>query len=283
MFGAQILIGALIIVFREVIEAGLIVGIVLAVTQGVAGRLGYIAGGMAAGLAGAGLVAVFAGTLASLLAGSGQEVFNASILIVAALMLTWHNVWMARHGREMAQDLKHVGAEVQSGTRSLLALAVVIGVAVLREGSEVVLFLYGVVVSSGETGWQILLGSAFGLALGVGLSFITFAGLVRIPLKHLFRVTGVLIAFMAAGMTAQSVAFLEQADIATVMGRAVWNTSRLLPDKSILGRILHTLFGYTDRPTELQLLVYVAALVTIFALMKALAPREAAPRAVPAE
>jgi high-affinity iron transporter len=277
------LIGALIIVFREVIEAGLIVGIVLAVTQGVTGRVGYIAGGMVAGLAGAGLVAVFAGTLASLLEGSGQEVFNASILIVAALMLTWHNVWMARHGREMAQDLKHVGAEVQSGTRSLLALAVVIGVAVLREGSEVVLFLYGVVVSSGETGWQILLGSALGLALGVGLSFITFAGLVRIPLKHLFRVTGVLIAFMAAGMTAQSVAFLEQADIATVMGRAVWNTSVMLPDRSILGRILHTLFGYTDRPTELQLLVYVTALITIFALMKVLAPREAAPRAVPAE
>ena len=277
------MIGALIIVFREVIEAGLIVGIVLAVTQGVTGRVGYIAGGMVAGLAGAGLVAVFAGTLASLLEGSGQEVFNASILIVAALMLTWHNVWMARHGREMAQDLKHVGAEVQSGTRSLLALAVVIGVAVLREGSEVVLFLYGVVVSSGETGWQILLGSALGLALGVGLSFITFAGLVRIPLKHLFRVTGVLIAFMAAGMTAQSVAFLEQADIATVMGRAVWNTSVMLPDRSILGRILHTLFGYTDRPTELQLLVYVAALITIFALMKVLAPREAAPRAVPAE
>ncbi|WP_158808210.1 FTR1 family protein [Beijerinckia sp. L45] len=277
------MIGALIIVFREVIEAGLIVGIVLAVTHGVPGRLPYVAGGIVAGLAGAGLVAIFAGALASLLEGSGQEVFNASILIVAALMLTWHNVWMAKHGREMAQDLKKVGAEVQSGTRSLFALAVVIGVAVLREGSEVVLFLYGVVVSSGATGWQILVGGALGLALGVGLSAITFAGLVRIPLKHLFRVTSVLIAFMAAGMAAQAVAFLEQADIATVMGRAVWNTSRVLPDNSILGRILHTLFGYTDRPSELQLLVYVAALLVIFGLMKALAPHERSTRPIPAE
>ena len=277
------MIGALIIVFREVIEAGLIVGIVLAVTQGVPGRLPYIAGGMGAGLAGAGLVAIFAGALASMLEGSGQEVFNASILIVAALMLTWHNVWMAKHGREMAQDLKKVGAEVQSGTRSLFALAVVIGVAVLREGSEVVLFLYGVVVSSGATGWQILLGGVFGLALGVSLSGITFAGLVRIPLKHLFRVTSVLIAFMAAGMAAQSVAFLEQADIATVMGRAVWNTSRVLPDNSILGRVLHTLFGYTDRPSELQLVVYVAALLIIFGLMKTLAPTGQSRTPLPAE
>jgi high-affinity iron transporter len=271
-------IGALIIVFREVIEAGLIVGIVLAVTQGIPARLPYVAGGIGAGLAGAALVAVFAGALSALMEGSGQEIFNASILIIAALMLTWHNVWMAKHGREMARDLKAVGAEVRSGARSLLALAIVVGVAVLREGSEVVLFLYGVVISSGETGWRILIGGLLGLALGAALSFITFRGLVRIPIKHLFRVTGVLIAFMAAGMVAQAVAFLEQADIATIMSHAVWNTSRVLPDNSILGRVLHTLFGYTDRPSELQLAVYAAALIVIFGLMRLMAPIEPAPR-----
>lgn len=277
------MLSALIIVFREVIEAGLIVGIVLAVTQSVKGRVPYIGGGILAGLAGAGLVAVFAGALSSLMAGSGQEVFNASILIVAALMLTWHNVWMAKHGREMARDLKQVGAEVESGDRSLFALAVVIAVAVLREGSEVVLFLYGVVVQSGATGWQILLGGLIGMALGALLSFVTFRGLVKIPMKQLFRVTGVLIAFMAAGMVAQSIAFLEQADIATIMGRTVWNTSRYLPDNGIAGRVLHTLFGYTDRPTELQLFAYIAALLAIFGLMRASAPARPAMRRQPAE
>ncbi len=276
------MIGALIIVFREVIEAGLIVGIVLAVTQGVPARLPYVAGGIGVGLAGAALVAVFAGALSSLMEGSGQEVFNASILVVAALMLTWHNVWMAKHGREMARDLKAVGAEVRGGARSLLALAIVVGVAVLREGSEVVLFLYGVVISSGETGGRIFLGGLLGLALGAGLSLITFRGLIKIPVKHLFRVTGVLIAFMAAGMVAQAVAFLEQADIATIMSRAVWNTSRVLPDNSVLGRVLHTLFGYTDRPSQLQLAVYAAALIVIFGLMRLLAPMEPAPRRVTA-
>ncbi len=268
------MIGALIIVFREVIEAGLIVGIVLAVTQGLPRRMPYVLGGVAAGIAGALVVAGFAGALSALLEGAGQEVFNASVLVLAATMLTWHNVWMARHGREMAQDLQAVGAEIRSGARSLFALAVVIGVAVLREGSEIVLFLYGVVVSSGATGWQILTGGMLGLALGAALSFVTFAGLVRIPMKQLFRVTGVLLGFMAAGMLAQSVAFLEQADLATVLGRAVWNTSHVLPDNSILGRILQTLFGYTDRPSQLQLLVYLAALALIFGLMRLLAPRE---------
>lgn len=276
------MIGALIIVFREVIEAGLIVGIVLAVTQGIPRRTPYVVGGVLAGMAGAALVAVFAGALSTLMDGAGQEVFNASVLIVAALMLTWHNVWMARHGREMAQDLKQVGTEVKSGARSLLALAVVIGVAVLREGSEIVLFLYGIVVSSGATGWQILLGGLLGLVLGAALSFVTFAGLVRIPMKRLFRVTGVLLAFMAAGMAAQSVAFLEQADIATVLDRIVWNTSPVLSVNSIPGRVLHTLFGYTDRPSALQLVVYLIALGLIFGLMKLAAPRETARRALPA-
>ena len=94
------------------------------------------------------MVAAFAGVLAGALAGVGQEVFNASILILAVLMLTWHNLWMARHGREMAAEMKAAGAEVVTGQKSLMALALVVAIAVLREGSEVVLFLYGIVVGS---------------------------------------------------------------------------------------------------------------------------------------
>src|ERR1700735_620829 len=118
----------------------------MAVTSGVPGRTAWIAGGVGAGVLGACLVALFTSGLSELFNGSGQEIFNASILGLAVVMLTWHNVWMARHGRELSEELRRVGGEVSSGARSLMALAVVIGVAVLREGSEVVLFLYGVVI-----------------------------------------------------------------------------------------------------------------------------------------
>lgn len=266
------MLGALIIVFREVVEAGLIVGIVFAVTQSIPHRLPYILGGFAAGVGGALLVAVFAGALASLMAGSGQEVFNAAILSLAVVMLTWHNVWMARHGREMTQDLRAMGQELRDGTKTLLALAIVVAVAVLREGAEIVLFLYGIVISQGTSGISVLAGGLIGLALGTGLAFLTFKGLVAIPMRHLFRVTTLLISFMAAGMAVQAVAFLEQADVVDNLSRTVWNTSAIVSDGSLLGRILHTLLGYTDRPTQLQLIVYIATLVTIFGLMKLLAP-----------
>jgi high-affinity iron transporter len=264
--------GALIIVLREVIEAGLIVGIVLAATRTLPSRGRYVAGGILAGLLGAALVAAFAGALANALAGVGQEVFNAAILGVAVIMLGWHNIWMARHGRQIGQDMHRLGRDVVSGSRSLSALAIVVAVAVLREGSEVVLFLYGVVISSGESGLSLVLGGLLGLLLGAGMSALTYKGLAVIPPRHLFKVTSILIGFMAAGMAAQSVAFLEQADIATGLGDVVWNTSSVLADNSIAGRVLHTLLGYTGKPTELQLVVYLATLGAIFGVMKLLAP-----------
>src|SRR6185295_9110663 len=128
------MLASLLIVFREVIEAGLIVGIVLAASKGVPRSGLWIAFGVAAGVFGACLVAGFAEQLASLFAGSGQELFNASILAVAVCMLAWHNIWMAGHGKRMAHEMRQVGAEVSAGQRALTALAIVVGVAVLRKG-----------------------------------------------------------------------------------------------------------------------------------------------------
>ena len=180
------MLGALIIVFREVIEAGLIVGIVMAATRGAPHAVRWVAAGVAGGLAGAALMAVFAERIASAMAGIGQELFNAGVLALAVVMLAWHNIWMARHGRELAAELKSVGRAVVEGDRSMAALAVVVGVAVLREGSEVVLFLYGIAVSGGDTMGSLIAGGALGLLAGVVLSAITFAGLVRIPPNYLF-------------------------------------------------------------------------------------------------
>src|ERR1044072_2049935 len=112
------MLATLLIVFREVIEAGLIVGIVLAATKGVPGRSLWVTYGVLGGLAGAALVSAFAGEIGALLEGAGQELFNATILLIAVAMLTWHNVWMASHGRAMAQELKSAGHKGRTGERT---------------------------------------------------------------------------------------------------------------------------------------------------------------------
>lgn len=251
------MLASAIIVFREVIEAGIIVGIVLAVTRGVRWRTLMVLAGLAAGICGSLLVAAFAGVLSNAIAGTGQELFNAALLSTAVCMLAWHNVWMAVHGREIASEMRKVGAEIASGSRSLTALGIVIAIAVLREGSEIVLFLYGIAVSEAASLADLAAGAGLGLLLGSGLSTLTYWGLVAIPPRYLFAVTGLLITFLAAGMAAQAVTFLAQAGYVTVLGQTVWDTSSIIPDGGILGRVLHALFGYVDQPTALQLAAYI--------------------------
>ncbi|MFY9968152.1 MAG: FTR1 family protein [Roseiarcus sp.] len=271
------MLGALIIVFREVIEAGLIVGIVMAVTKGVRGSRATIVAGVAAGVVGASLVAFFAGLIANALAGVGQEIFNASILLVAVVMLIWHNIWMASHGRELAADVKRVGDAVRTGSRSVIALGVVCAVAVMREGSEVALFMYGLVASGGSTALELIAGAVLGLLAGVAVTAVTYLGLVTIPPRRLFTVTTLLVSFLAAGLAAQAAQFLQQAGVATALDQTAWDTSAILSDTSLFGRVLHTLIGYSDQPSALQVVVYLATLAIIVVLTKIFASRSAPP------
>ena len=279
------MLSSLIIVFREVIEAGLIVGIVLAATQGVARRGLWVVAGIGGGIAGACLVAGFAGELSALFQGSGQELFNATVLLLAVGMLTWHNVWMAGHGREMAREMRAMGAQVSAGQRTLTAMAIVVGVAVLREGSEVVLFLYGIAAQGGTTMTAMLLGGTLGLAAGAAVSGLMYFGLLTIPAHRLFAVTGWLITLLAAGMASQAALFLQNAGYLQFWMMPLWDTSWLLSDDSIAGRLLHTLIGYTDQPDGLQLAAYGLTIAAIVTLMRVVNPPRRMPAAVatPAE
>jgi high-affinity iron transporter len=270
------MLATLLIVFREAIEAGLIVGVVLAATKGVPRRGLWVSYGIIGGVAGACLVAAFAGEIAPLFKGSGQELFNASILLLAVGMLTWHNVWMASHGRAIAQEMRQVGVAVATGQRPLAALSVVCGVAVLREGSEVVLFLYGIAASGGTSAAGTMVGGAVGVLAGAGLSALMYLGLLTIPARHLFSVTSSLITLLAAGLGAQAVAFLQQAGYVEALTFTVWDTSWLLSDGSMLGRLVHTLIGYTDRPTAAQLVVYLLTIAIILGLMRSQRPQQLA-------
>jgi len=259
-------IGAALIVLREVVEAALIIGIVLAATQGVPRRGRFIVGGVALGLLGALLVAASAGTIAGALEGMGQEIFNAAILLAATVMLGWHNVWMKRHGAEIARDMQAVGRGVRSGDSSLAALLVVVGLAVLREGSEVVLFLYGVAAGGAGTA-PMLAGGLLGLAGGVAIGSLLYFGLLTIPTRHLFAVTGGLLLLLAAGMAAQAAGFLVQADKLPALADPLWDTSAWLPEHGILGQVLHALMGYVDRPSGMQILFFLVAGLSIGVLM----------------
>ena len=253
-----------ILVFREVLEAALVVSVVFAATRGVSGRERWIGSGIAAGVLGSVAVALSAGVIADAAAGMGQELFNAVVLFAAVVMIAWHAIWMATHGRQLALQLQALGSEVSVGHRPLVALLLVVALAVLREGSEVVLFLFAQV--AGGSGWaDIASGIALGVAGGCAIGLALYFGLLRIPIRHFFTATNWLLLLLAAGMASQGARFLVQADLLPSLGPRLWDTSMLLSDRSLLGQTLHALIGYDARPAGVQVLFYVVtgALIVI--------------------
>jgi len=260
------MLAALVIIFREVLEAGLIVGVVLAASRGVPGRNGAVALGILAGIVGSAIVAIFATKITDAFDGRGQELFVAGILLFAVVMLAWHVVWMAEHAREMTRELRQLGSDVVSGKQSLFALGAAVAIAVMREGSEVVLFMTGIIMQGKDTAGELVLGAAIGLLLGAVVSLVLYLGLAAIPLKRMFSVTGVLVTLLAAGLAASAVQQLSNAGFIEILDTKVWDTSWLLSQDGWVGRVLHVLIGYMDRPTGLQLIAYAVTAGTIFAL-----------------
>ena len=256
-----------LIVFREVLEAALIIAIVMGASRGLAARGRWVAAGLALGLAGATLVAAFAGVVSDAAEGRGQEILNATILLAAVLMLGWHNVWMSSHGRRLAGDMKRLGHDVRAGVKPLSAMLVVTALAVLREGSETVLFLYSMLASGSGRG-AVLAGSLLGVAAGALLGVVLYRGLLRVPLRHFFNVTGWIILLLAAGLAANAAGYLSAAGLLPVLHPQLWDSSQLLSQHSLAGEVLHILIGYNDTPTGIQAVFYLVTLIAIGSLMQ---------------
>jgi high-affinity iron transporter len=146
-------------------------------------------------------------------------------------------------------------------------LLLIVGLAVLREGSETVLFLYGI-AASGNGKSSLMFGGLIGMSLGIAAGYLVYAGLLRMPLRWFFTATSVLVLLLAAGMASQSARFLIQADLLPSLAAPLWDTSGLLPEKGVPGMLLHSLIGYDSRPDGMQLVFYIVALVTIGTGMK---------------
>jgi high-affinity iron transporter len=255
-----------IIIFREILEIAMILGVVLAATRGLPGRAVWIGTGFAGGLLGAGIVALFAEAISNAASGMGQEFFNACILFTAATVIGWTAIWMRSHAREFVVELKHAGKEVAAGRLPGFSLSLIIGLAILREGSEIVLFIYGMVLS-GQTPASIVMGSILGLALGTITGVLLYLGLVKMSARYMLKVTGWLLVLLVAGLSSQGAGYLNAAGYFSGLSMPVWNTSWLLSQGSGLGKALHSLIGYSERPSAIEVIFYCATLLGLLFIM----------------
>ncbi len=255
-----------IIIFREILEIAMILGVVLAATRGLPARGIWIGGGFGAGLLGACLVAVFARAISDAASGMGQEFFNAMILFTATLVIGWTAVWVRTHAREMVAHMREVGKDVSIGKLPHYSLTLIIGLAILREGSEIVLFIYGMVLS-GQSVFSIAMGSILGLVMGSIAGTLFYLGLIKMSVRYMLNFTGWLLILLVAGLSAQGASYLSAAGYFSSLSTPLWNTSWLLSEDGILGKVLHTLVGYSARPTLVMVYFYCGTLATLFAII----------------
>jgi high-affinity iron transporter len=269
-----------LIVFRESLEAALLVGVVAAATRGLARRGRWLSFGVAAGAMGAVLLALMAGQLSGWLDGLGQDAVNIGVLTIALAMLLWHCIWVSTHTRQMVTEARSLGQAVHQGRRPPWALLVVVALAVLREGAETVLFVSGSMSSSITPATTVIPAVLAGIALGAALGTVIYAGLTQVPTRHVFSVTNVLIALLAASLASQLVRTLSQAGLLQSWTTPVWDTSGLLTQDSAAGTFLHALAGYDAQPSAAQLTAYLAVLAVIYVGTRL--PRSSPPPATPA-
>ncbi len=256
-----------LVIFREILEISIILSIIMAATRGIPRRGPWVMGSIGLGLLGAGLIAAFTESIAAAFEDTGQEVLNAVILLAAAAMIGWTVVWMKTHAREMSQRMRALGAEVVSGETPARMLMTVIALAVFREGSEIVLFSYGL-LASGASVSQFVTGAVLGGLGGAAVGAMIYVGLIKVGTKHIFSVTSWLLALVAAGLAARGIGFLVAAQWLPELGASIWNSADILPKASLLGQLLGVLVGYDDNPNGMQVLAYAVVLTAILLAMR---------------
>ena len=260
------MIAALVIVFREMLEMALVVGLLMAATHGMPGCRRWIAAGVAGGLMGALFFGLFMEQMEAAFEGEGEFIFNAAILLLASIMIAWTVFWMGRHGQAIGSRIKQMGRSVSEGELPHAALAVIALSAVMREGSEAVFFLFGAAQGMQESGGGMLLGGLLGGAAALLIGAVLYLGLLRIPLKRLLTVSGWLLMLLAAGMASQASWNLMVIDWLPPVVDTLWDSSALLSKESLPGQLLGVLVGYDDEPSGLQVIVFIVALAIMVGL-----------------
>lgn len=261
-----------LVIFREVLEISLIVGVLLAATRGLPKRGPWVLLGFLGGIAGACLIAFFADAISSAFEGVGQEVTNACILLCAASLIGWTVIWMAKHARQINQEFRLLGQHVVCGVKPIHTLAVVVALSVWREGAEIVMFLYSAVITKTAVS-ELIIGALMGASVGAMIGMVIYFGLMKIPLAKIFTVTTSLLVLLVAGMVSQAAHFLIMAGKLPEIIPNVWDTSWLLKDSTLVGQMMHVLVGYTASPSLVQVLLYAITATALFLLVKINSPK----------
>lgn len=260
------------IVWRESVEALLVVGILHAwlanPDHGAKRGLPYLWAGVALGVAAAVALGAALVGFTEVLSGDAQDYFQTGMVLVACVLIIQMVFWMKKHGRTMKRDME-TSLQKSQDTASWWGVLVLVMLAIAREGSETAIFLYG--IGFGQNG-AVPVSMWLAVLIGFALACFTFwllqLGGKIFSWRLFFRVTEIMLLFLAAGLLESGLDKLISLDIVPTLIDQLWDTSMVLDDASPFGNLVATLTGYRAHPAGMNLLVYALYWVGIWALMK---------------
>lgn len=280
------MLATFVIFLREGIEASMIVAILLAYLDRVGQRRHFrdvLAGcALALLLAGGGGVAAYL-SIRHYAGSRAQTIFETVTYVAAAAVLTYMTFWMRRHARTISSELRERTERVMNkGER--FGLGFLAFQAVGREGVETAVFTLAIVFASGGGTHFAILGGVAGLVASLVVAFVVYKLGRRLNLGRFFAVLGILLMFFAAGLLADAAENLQQLGWVEALSHRLWDSSGVLSESSALGDVFHSLFGYADRPTVLQAVVYAGFVLAVLVSLRVMSGRRrtAIPRSRPA-
>lgn len=257
-----------IVVFRECMEIAFLLGVILAVTKPVKDSRKYIIFGSICGVFLAALFAFFAKTISESMEGLGDEMFNSCIILFTAILISWTVVWMQGYTKKVRKDLSKLSDKITAGVVSRLMLVFVVAAAIFREGAEIILFVYSITSAGNINGNEYVTGIGVGAFGGVIVGTLLYLGLMKYTGKYVFRISSILLTLIAAGLAAEATGIMTSSGIIEVLSDQLWDSSWLVENNSITGKVLNITVGYDSRPNGMQIIVYFATIILTFGMMK---------------
>ena len=257
-----------IVVFRECMEVAFLLSIILAVTKPVIDSRRYIILGTICGVFLAALFAFFAKIISESMGGLGDEMFNSCIILFTVILISWTVVWMQGYTKKIRKDLNELSDKITTGNASKFILVFVVSAAIFREGVEIILFVYSITSAGNIDGNEYITGIGIGAFGGVVVGMLIYQGLMKYSGKYIFKISTILLTLIAAGLAAEAAGIMTSSGIIEVFSDQLWDSSWLVKNDSITGKVLNITVGYDSRPNGMQILFYFTTIVITFGMMK---------------
>lgn len=257
-----------VVVFRECLEIALLFGVILAATKPIHKSRVYVIMGALIGLVAAAFFAFFAGGITSSYNELGDEIVDSIVILFTALMISWTVVWMQGYSKKIRQNLSELSENINAGLASKMSLVLMVSTVILREGIEIILFVYSISSAGQIAIHDCILGFGLGALAGVATGTVIYLGLVKYAGKYIFSISTVMLTLIAAGLSAEAAGILTSSGIIEVFSEQVWDTSWVVGDGSLLGKLLNITLGYDSRPNGMQLIFYCSSILITFLMLK---------------